>query len=58
MFFADAHALLNNDFTRANSTFSKRRFEESKMSSMQGKKARESGKMLERKLYENSGDES
>lgn len=58
MFFADAHALLNNDFTRANSTFSKRRFEESKMSSMQGKKARESGKMLERKLYENTGDVS
>lgn len=58
MFFADAHALLNNDFTRANSTFSKRRFEESKMSSMQGKKARESGKMLERKMYENTGDVS
>lgn len=58
MFFADAHALLNNDFTRANSTFSKRRFEESKMSSMQGKKARESGKKLERKMYENTGDVS
>ena len=28
---ADALAILNNDFTRANSTFMKRRFEESKM---------------------------
>lgn len=55
---ADALAVLNNDFTRANSTFTKRRFEESKMSAMQGRKARDSEKKVEKKPYEGGGNVS
>lgn len=55
---ADALAILNNDFTRANSTFMKRRFEESKMSAMQGRKARDADKKVEKKTFEDIGDVS
>ena len=55
---ADALAILNNDFTRANSTFMKRRFEESKMNAMQGRKARDADKKVEKKTFEDIGDVS
>lgn len=55
---ADAFAVLNNDFTRANSTFMKRRFEESKTSAMQGRKARDADKKVEKKTFEDIGDVS
>lgn len=55
---ADAFAVLNNDFTRANSTFMKRRFEESKTSAMQGRKALDADKKVEKKTFEDIGDVS
>ena len=57
-FFADAYAVLNNDFTRANTTFTNRRYRDSKTSDMNDRRFRDSGKMLERKQYENIGDVS
>lgn len=57
-FFADAYAVLNNDFTRANTTFTNRRYRDSKTSDMNDRRFRDSGKMLEQKQYENIGDVS
>lgn len=55
---SDAFAVLNNDFTRANSTFMKRRFEESKTSAMQGRRALDADKKVEKKTFEDIGDVS